>query len=688
MSEGCVACGSAMPPDATRCPGCGLVFGESEEPRGPLIASVPPHAGLYVGDVPTMVAEAAQTQAPALESEAESPVVLEAVPPRARFWKSVTIVGCLLVVACVAAIFVARSHPNDGYARIEGLFAAYRHSPAFAPVDIPDEFDAEEIVDKAGREDPAAFRSATAAHRPFPEFKGGSLHPLFDAFLDRFLEINPGWSIGLGIQPFPKRSARFGPELQLRNLMLLRDASRVLRTWPDAERLSPHDRADRAALLGWVESRLRADHQPDIGGLEGLRSIGQPLVHLAQIESAPVEERLAATCVVLDAIPARLRDALVDVEHPPHALVMLAAEELDDDVSYLAELPRAFARARRASLDRLQVSAAAAGVALKQCAAQLRDVVALRAKGALGAGARDVELLLRVGHDVPDGAEAIYERAFAELCDAHDEMRRLPKDVREHAPTIDVATRDVQVDALRGARTDWIASPPEDAGLRVLPMPATSASHGTVGEYMDAGSLGTSTLGVVHVADLGVERNDFERAYHALMHRHTLAHETYPGHRMEAMSRRDACPLRRFIDDRFFVEGWGAHAEDLLHETGRCVGGPVDDYVRASRRASRATETMLVLLIETRAASDASVAALLHAINPARDVELALARHARSSCYELTYFVGLDQIERLRRDEESRLGSAFDLREFDRRLLSEGPIPIALIEEEWRAERK
>jgi uncharacterized protein (DUF885 family) len=51
------------------------------------------------------------------------------------------------------------------------------------------------------------------------------------------------------------------------------------------------------------------------------------------------------------------------------------------------------------------------------------------------------------------------------------------------------------------------------------------------------------------------------------------------------------------------------------------------------------------------------------------------------------YLIGADEIRRLRRAEERRLGATFDLRAFHARLLSAGPIPPRLIEAEWAVAR-
>jgi len=155
---------------------------------------------------------------------------------------------------------------------------------------------------------------------------------------------------------------------------------------------------------------------------------------------------------------------------------------------------------------------------------------------------------------------------------------------------------------------------------------------------------------------------------------------------MEALFRRFACPLRRFVDDRVFVEGWGVTAENLIHETGQCTGGPTDDYVRASRRADRAIDAMCELLLATGAASEREMLELYMGFGSSKATLEHIGAVENESLRGVTYFVGVEEIRRLRLAEEKRLGAAFDLRAFHAKLLAEGPIPPRLIAEEWGAD--
>jgi uncharacterized protein (DUF885 family) len=205
------------------------------------------------------------------------------------------------------------------------------------------------------------------------------------------------------------------------------------------------------------------------------------------------------------------------------------------------------------------------------------------------------------------------------------------------------------------------------------------------GAYLDLRSATSTGAAVVFLEPARPRASQWEEDADALSRRHTLAHETYPGHRAEALFRRGACELRDFVDDRYFVEGWGTYAEDLVHETSACAAGDLDDYVRASAREDEAIAAAAELLIATGAADDFSALALQRSLVDQAAAMESVGTRALVAGYDLSYSLGLREIRALREEEESRLGAKFDLRAFHSRLLSEGPIPVPLIRDEWRA---
>jgi len=667
---------------ATRCAGCGLVFLPTSD--GPGIASTPAHVELYLGEKPAIAS------APALDAgvERETPFApSRPVDPRAR--RRLLIVFAAVALAIVAGVVaLVRAHrPNDAYTRHELAFERFLDSERLAPVAVPDPIDVDAYVAEIGRSNPEALRAATAAHRPLPNAENLSFHQFFDAFLERLLEASPDYAFHLGVHPHPHGVSGVDDASRLRWLMLCRDASRALRSWPHASELSPHDRADRDALLGWIEFSLRWRQTRDIELLEWVPSWFSPLVHLAEIRTCPETDRMAAATDRLRAIPARLVEAVGLLKNPPKALVLSTAAHLDDADAYLADYADSWPGASESAGKDLRAAIESAREAARACAARLRGDVLVHANGDLAISASNVADVVRVYHRLPFDARTIYAEAADELRAAHDELRRLASEPPKAGEIVSRDPDDAQVAGLRRSTSKWVAATPTDEGLVVSPMPRLRIGESASASYLDPGSLGPAAGGVVHVRPppAAAKAYTFEAEFEALRRRHTLAHETYPGHRMEAVFRRSTCALRRFIDDRVFVEGWAVYAEDLLHETRDCAGGSMDDWIRAERRATRANSAMIALLVATGAATDDEVLGLLQTSGWPHATLKDVGARLSPTLYALNYLLGLDEIRRLRRDEEKRLGAAFDLRAFHERLLSEGPIPPRLIEEEWKA---
>ena len=91
-----------------------------------------------------------------------------------------------------------------------------------------------------------------------------------------------------------------------------------------------------------------------------------------------------------------------------------------------------------------------------------------------------------------------------------------------------------------------------------------AAQHGGA-SYLDPGTLDGPSVGVVHMDAAPAESDAVKFEYARFVRRHCLAHESYPGHRLQAVASRAACRLRRFIDDRLLIAGWAGYAVEVLH---------------------------------------------------------------------------------------------------------------------------
>jgi hypothetical protein len=452
--------------------------------------------------------------------------------------------------------------------------------------------------------------------------------------------------------------------------------------------MSPHDRTDRRALVDWIEGEARWQDTPDLHALSSLDGWFSPLVGLADFRSAPVDERIAAATTRLRSARRRLNAIADRLESPRPARVLTTVSRLRDAGEYLKGYAALWKDAPPGSVETIAAAADSARHAVDEVIQRLEGFTVSGSDEPIGIGRANVEVVLRVRHHLPFGARTVYRTALAELREADDALRALGPAARGGTTAVEGPSPDAAAYALRDAAGRWIDGLPGDEGLRIAPIPRIWAHSGAAALYADAGEFLPAGVGLVYVQGRGADARTYANAEDAVEFRHELAHEAYPGHRLEAVRRRAACRLRRFVDDRVFVEGWAVYAEDVLHETGACAPGPTDDFVRASRRAGNAKWAMFCLLTATGAATPRELVDLAQRSGwRGADLEW-VGENADLWIYSLNYLVGRDEIRRLRRIEEDRLGAAFDLRAFHAKLLAEGPIPPRLIEEEWAAGAK
>lgn len=164
-------------------------------------------------------------------------------------------------------------------------------------------------------------------------------------------------------------------------------------------------------------------------------------------------------------------------------------------------------------------------------------------------------------------------------------------------------------------------------------------------------------------------------------------HESTPGHHLQIASAQTLTGIpayRRHLDAEVcsYVEGWGLYCERLADEMGlyssdlQRLGMLSFDALRACRLV---VDTGMHRLGWSRQqAVDfmwQNTATTLANVNNEIDRYIAWPGQA------LAYMIGREEIRRLREAAEDELGSAFDLRGFHGAVLSEGPLPLAVLGE-------
>ena len=161
-------------------------------------------------------------------------------------------------------------------------------------------------------------------------------------------------------------------------------------------------------------------------------------------------------------------------------------------------------------------------------------------------------------------------------------------------------------------------------------------------------------------------------------------HEAIPGHHFQlslALENTNLPRFRRYDANNAYVEGWALYTESLGRELGiyadpyQYLGMLFGDMNRAIRLV---VDTGMHAKGWTR--EQAMAFAAENSGGPAENQASAIERYMANPGQALGYKIGQLKIRELRARGEQQLGAKFDLRAFHDEILSEGSLPLAVLE--------
>lgn len=166
-------------------------------------------------------------------------------------------------------------------------------------------------------------------------------------------------------------------------------------------------------------------------------------------------------------------------------------------------------------------------------------------------------------------------------------------------------------------------------------------------------------------------------------------HEGAPGHHMQLaiMQELEGIPsFRRFGGYTAYTEGWGLYTEYFPKEYG-FYSDPYSDFGRLAMELWRAcrlvVDTGLHYHQWTR--QEAVDYLVENTPNPEGDAINAIDRYIVFAGQATAYKIGMNEILRLRGIAEEELGEAYDIRDFHDVVLTQGAMPLAILEERVQA---
>lgn len=223
--------------------------------------------------------------------------------------------------------------------------------------------------------------------------------------------------------------------------------------------------------------------------------------------------------------------------------------------------------------------------------------------------------------------------------------------------------------------------------LIVVPTEAYRAPNAVPADY-SIGAGDGSRPGRINV-------NQYEPSHRLLLNVEAIAyHEGIPGHHLQfsiAQELTTIPPFRKFAEYNAYSEGWALYAETLAREMG-FYQDPYSEYGRLQNLMWRSVRLVVDTGVHSQHWSRQQMIDFFHQHTAMDDqnIETEVDRYIAWPAQALGYKLGEMTILRLRERARKQLAAKFDIRAFHDAVLSEGPLPLDVLETEvnhWIAER-
>ncbi len=172
-------------------------------------------------------------------------------------------------------------------------------------------------------------------------------------------------------------------------------------------------------------------------------------------------------------------------------------------------------------------------------------------------------------------------------------------------------------------------------------------------------------------------------------------HEGLPGHHLQLSIQTQLGGLpafRRFGGVTAYSEGWGLYTEVLGKDMGFYTD-PYSDFGRLGMELWRAARLVVDTGIHHKRWSREEAIQYLadNTPNPEGDIQKAIERYVVYPGQATAYMIGKLKIMELRERARDALGTEFDIREFHDIILTSGPVPLSVMEEnvaQWIASQR
>ncbi|HZV78194.1 MAG TPA: DUF885 domain-containing protein [Candidatus Binatus sp.] len=466
--------------------------------------------------------------------------------------------------------------------------------------------------------------------------------------------------------------------------------------------LTPDERVDYQLLISELQVHLREltelrpyQHDPSL-----YPSLAADAVYsIFARDYAPLAQRVPAAAARMRGIPGMLVAGMRNLQRSPKVWTDIAIEETEGTIEFFEQTVMPLLGTHEGAI----AACRAAVAALAEYGRFLEEAHARRNGISFAVGREFFDYKLAHEHRVPFTAESLLQfgeeavrltqlrlQEVAETIDPGASWPELLERLRDEAlPQGDLLTHYRK--GLQQARefvvSRGLVTLPDGETLEIVETPLFQRPTIPYAAYMAPGPFDVRQQGLYYVTPIDQSATPTQQREQRVGHNFfgmllTNVHEGYPGHHLQLVLANQAPSLvRRLHDSTVFAEGWALYCEQLVLDEG-FDDDPRTRLFQLKDQLWRACRVVIDVKLHTGEMTfDEAVAMLvdvakLERVNAIGEVR----RYTLSPTQPMSYLVGKQQIMDLREREKRRLGSAFSLCTFHDRLLSQGTIPIALVE--------
>ena len=530
---------------------------------------------------------------------------------------------------------------------------------------------------------------------------------LVDEFLDQFARHHPSIAAGNGLHQADGQLENFSPSAIGAEVEMWRDLKTRLESIPAAE-LTPDERVDHRIVSGLIDAwilELDTNKNWRRNLMLYASAISDGVHNLMTMESAPAEERARRIIAKLSGVQGLLAFARMNIENPPRVMAERGVRMLNGAAAMLAtDLPLAFADLKDPALkEELTSAGATAAASINTFVTWFGQDKLPLATGPFMVGGANLEArykaeelidlpaatLLAIGERELAAKEAAFTTAAARVSKAKSPLAVWADVLKDHPKRGEVvAAAQKALDELQAfvVSKQLVNLPPSE---KVYVAPAREFDLGLASMHASPPLEATPVKSYFYITDAQAKWPPAQQdAWLQKFNRSTLAvitsHEVMPGHYVHSVFmrktpgkvRRIWIGLNPFPQPSSGQDGWAHYAEQMMVDEGFRASDPRYEMAQISESLTRICRLISGIRLHTGEWTVEQSAKFFQ--EKAHLPAPAALQEAERGTYDPTYggyFLGKMAAFKLRADYARAKGDAFNLREFNERVMTNGIAP-------------